>query len=153
MAFYKKNNNKLNENKSASGISQEVRDNSAQSITNARRLNTWLDEAFSDFSNNGGLEDLPGKGKPINISDGDVLNSILKNANFLPPWIETQKEVRNLMKIVIDSMDLNIDDIENAGIERINNKIRLYNRQVPSPLLQKGLVSIANIKEKYEYWE
>jgi hypothetical protein len=38
-------------------------------------------------------------------------------------------------------------------IEELNSQIKKYNISVPNPLLQKGFVSVENIRMKYEQWE
>src|SRR5690242_6222653 len=48
----------------------------------------------------GKFDNLPGKGKPLNLDDDLVtpphlrlVNKILKNAGVLPDWIQTQKDI------------------------------------------------------------
>ncbi len=64
-----------------------------------------LDDIFSDFVSKGGMENLKGAGKPLDVPDGDVLNSVLKTANYLPPWLELQKQIRAGMSDLIQQMD------------------------------------------------
>lgn len=109
-----------------------------------------IESAVDEFAKNGGFNDLPGKGKPIKIEDGDMLTTILKNANVQPPWIELRKEIAADLKRVIDG-GLTAGEAE-AELEDINQKIRKYNRLVPNSLLQKGLVSAANVHSAYEKW-
>jgi hypothetical protein len=88
--------------------------------------------------------------KPIKIEEGDVLTSILKNANVQPPWIELRKEIAADLKRVADRKPP-VAEME-AELEAINQKIRKYNRLVPNSLLQKGLVSAANVESACEKW-
>ncbi len=110
-----------------------------------------VESAVDDFAKKGGFDDLPGKGKPLNIGEGDVLTSIMKNANYVPPWIEQRKEIAADIKNLTDRPDWSAEEMERR-IENINQKIRKYNRLVPNPLLQKGLVSESNIERAYEKW-
>ncbi|MGN7360645.1 DUF1992 domain-containing protein [Paenibacillus sp. SAF-054] len=110
-----------------------------------------VESAVDDFAKKGGFDDLPGKGKPLNIGEGDVLTSIMKNANYVPPWIEQRKEIAADIKNLTDRPDWSTEEMERR-IENINQKIRRFNRLVPNPLLQKGLVSAANIERAYEKW-
>lgn len=109
-----------------------------------------IESAVDEFAKNGGFNDLTGKGKPIKIEEGDVLTSILKNANVQPPWIELRKEIAADLKRVADRKPP-VAEME-AELEAINQKIRKYNRLVPNSLLQKGLVSAANVESACEKW-
>ncbi|MCM3781540.1 DUF1992 domain-containing protein [Neobacillus mesonae] len=113
-----------------------------------------MDHIFNDFAERGGLDNLKGEGKPLEISNGSVLDSVLKNANYLPKWVELQKEIRAQILAAIQAMDKSNDhsQIRNE-IDAINLKIQKYNLIVPAPVLQKGLISIENIKRKYSNWE
>lgn len=48
----------------------------------------------------GALDDLPGKGKPLHFEASALhdehwlVNKILKNANYLPPWLEFDQNIR-----------------------------------------------------------
>ncbi|WP_322924380.1 DUF1992 domain-containing protein [Paenibacillus campi] len=116
-----------------------------------------LDDIFNDFVANGGMENVKGAGKPLHVPDGDVLNSVLKTANYLPPWLELQKQIRANMKHLIEQLDNDAADVSKddwaAQFDELNEQIKKYNRSVPSPLLQKGFVSANNISSKYEQWE
>ena len=53
----------------------------------------------------GQFKDLPGEGKPLNLSDYDFLNpdvwmmnKILKNAGYLPPWVELAWDIEHDQK-------------------------------------------------------
>lgn len=109
-----------------------------------------IESAVDEFAKNGGFDDLPGKGKPIKIEEGDMLTTILKNANVQPPWIELRKEIAADMKRVIEQGSTAAE--ADAKLEEINQKIRKYNRLVPNSLLQKGLVSSANLQKAYDKW-
>lgn len=113
-----------------------------------------IDNIYSDFAERGGMDNLKGQGKPLKISEGSVLDSIMKNANYLPKWIELQKEIRDhiLATIELRENDSDIKTINNK-IDNINLKIQKYNLMVPTSILQKGFISAENIKDKYSYWE
>ncbi|WJH35647.1 DUF1992 domain-containing protein [Paenibacillus sp. CC-CFT747] len=50
-----------------------------------RQLIQWVDEAVDDFARRGGFDNLPGKGKPLKVPEGDVLQTIMQNAKIPPP--------------------------------------------------------------------
>jgi hypothetical protein len=120
-----------------------------------RQHNTWLDQAFSDFQKNGGLEGNPYKGKPIPIQsdrgEGAALNSILKNANVLPPWLELQHEIRDQIKRLLDLMATLPDDHIDSELTKINDKVKKFNNMCPPPL-QKVRIFKDLIEKQYEKW-
>jgi hypothetical protein len=114
-----------------------------------------LDDAYQDFQKNGGMDDNPYKGKPIPIeqggSDEAVLNSVLKNANVLPPWLELQKEIRDLIKNLIDKMPALSDPQIDAEVSKVNEKVKKYNNMCPPPL-QKTRLFTDTIEKQFEKW-
>lgn len=110
-----------------------------------------LESAIDKFAREGGFDDLPLKGKPIRIEDGDVLTSIMKNANYQPAWVELRKEIAADIKRLLDLQEPNA--IPEAEVEAINQKIMKYNRIVPNPQLQKGLLSGIHLQAAYDKWE
>ncbi|MBN3522512.1 DnaJ family domain-containing protein [Paenibacillus apiarius] len=113
----------------------------------------WMDEAFANYEKQGGLKDLPGKGKPLDVSSGDALSGVLKEANYLPAWLELQHTIRNQIRALVQQMDQGKQEIGEEQFEQINRIIRKYNQLVPNSLLQKGFVSKAHIKEQLAKWE
>ncbi|MFC3771321.1 DnaJ family domain-containing protein, partial [Paenibacillus sp. GCM10012303] len=87
-----------------------------------------MDEAIEECALNGGLDHLKGNGEPIPIPDGDVLSSVLKQANVLPPWLELQHEIRNDLRAYVSSGRVNPPaPSESADLDAINRKISRYN--------------------------
>jgi hypothetical protein len=126
-------------------------EDAAQTIVRARNMNSWLDQAVRDCQESGGLDHLAGKGKPIVVQDGDPLNSMLKNANVLPAWLELQHEIRNRILKLIERMDLGQQDFTDE-ITAINKQIIRYNQSVPTPVLQKGRLVEGSVREQLERW-
>ncbi|GAB6930967.1 hypothetical protein JCM10914A_49500 [Paenibacillus sp. JCM 10914] len=124
----------------------EKDDNERRSTSTSGQL---LESAIDEFARKGGFDDLPLKGKPIKIEDGDVLTGIMKNANYQPPWIVLRKEIVADIKRLLDRPDNIFSDAE---LDDINEKIMKYNRTVPNPLLQKGLVSHSNLLDAVDKW-
>jgi len=150
--FTKKNSDKKSNETNVMNASQESKENSAKAIVEARMFQSIVDRAVEDFEKDGGFDNFPGKGKPLVIPEGDVLNSILKNDNLLPPWIELRKQIINDMKVLIEHLDLSENLVQEEHIDAINQKIRKFNRQVPVSHFQKGLISLQTIRTQYEKW-
>ncbi|WP_102028321.1 J-domain-containing protein [Salirhabdus sp. Marseille-P4669] len=91
-------------------------------------------------------KELPGKGKPLpkDYMQKDTFQhfqKIAKDAGFLPPWLELQKEIRVLLNAAKTESD----------IEVINLKIKKHNRICPTPM-QKNLVSLSNLEQNKKNW-
>jgi hypothetical protein len=145
MSFFKKTNKQ-------NVIKSEVLEDAVQTIASERNLNGWLDQIYTDYEKDGGFENLPGKGKPININSTDPLMSVLSNANMLPDWLTLQHEVRDAIQVLIKQMDADPEVDPDNEIKDINKKIKKYNTLVPTPILQKGHLSKESIVDQLTRW-
>jgi hypothetical protein len=100
----------------------------------SERHGDWMDEIFSNYAKSGGMDELPGKGKPLDVANGDALQSVMKEAHVLPSWLELQKKIR-------------------SHLEQLLRSIRTYNSMVPSALLQKGIITKENIRTQWTKWK
>ncbi len=109
------------------------------------------DDIYKEFDKNQKDDPLPGKGKPLPQSalTGDVFDKTLKHNHYLPPWIKQQHKVRDALSAAAALTDP--EQLEQA-IEQINKEIRQYNRQCP-PVMQKGLVTAENLKQRLDSWD
>lgn len=113
----------------------------------------WFDAIYKDYENKGDFDNLPGKGKPLpeDLLKRDALDGVLKDANYLHPWIELQHEIRDEISQLIDRLQIENRSF-NEEVNKINDKIRKYNRICP-PSLQKWLINPDNIRQQYEQWK
>jgi hypothetical protein len=102
---------------------------------------------------NGELDNLPGKGKPLNLDDDShipeelrLAYKILKNADCLPPELELKKEIVQLRDLL-----QGMEDVEERYrlSKRLNFQIMKLNmtRRV-SPLLEEDQVYYQKISER-----
>lgn len=147
-----KKGGKCMKKKEESHVPGEVRETSLEGTLSEQRYQSWIDSAINDFHKGGGLNDLPGKGKPLNLEKGDAFSSILKNANVLPPWIELQHEIRDAIKTVINDLDTNPNLDIQERVSEINKKIAKYNNSVPTSVLQKTRIFPDIIRDQYQKW-
>jgi hypothetical protein len=70
------------------------------------------DERIREAMDRGEFDDLPGKGKPLNIEDDSQLPpdlrmayKILKNADCLPPEVQLRKEIRTTEELLAGIQD------------------------------------------------
>ena len=101
----------------------------------------------------GDFENLPGKGRPMNLKDDSripedlrLAYKILKNADCLPPEIEEKKQIRQMEDLLEDIKD---EKEKYKLIKRINFKIMKLNmtRKV-SPLFEEKQLYYKKMIEK-----
>jgi hypothetical protein len=108
-------------------------------------------EIYNEQLKNGAFDNLPGKGKPMEIPSGDITNSILKNANIIPDWLTLQHEIRDQLRNLLTFHNDDLKIIERELIE-INKKIMSYNNKVPSTYLQKRKILRDNMEQQLQHW-
>ncbi|MDX9832468.1 MAG: DUF1992 domain-containing protein [Anaerolineae bacterium] len=65
-----------------------------------RDWESWIDQQIRDAQERGDFDNLPGKGKPLNLegnpyaSDREMAFKILRDAGYAPEWIELDKAIR-----------------------------------------------------------
>jgi hypothetical protein len=113
-----------------------------------------IEEKIKSYAEKGGFDHLPGKGKPLDPESlkGDVLNSILKHNNVLPPWLDLQHKIRDAIGDLLEQMEGGKKlDLE-GRIDQINEMISKYNNSAPGRTLQKNRINAENIKSRYNEW-
>ena len=75
-------------------------------------LDAIVEERIKAAQQEGVFDNLPGKGKPLNLDEDSAVPEdlrltfkVLKNANCLPPEIELRKEFFNLRKLLSAAID------------------------------------------------
>ena len=65
-----------------------------------RDWESWLDQQIREAQESGKFDNLPGKGKPLNLvpnpyaQDRELAFKVLKDAGYAPDWIELDKAIR-----------------------------------------------------------
>lgn len=101
-----------------------------------------VEKRIQEALERGDFDNLPGKGKPILLRDDSMIpddlrlaHKILKNAGYLPPEIELQKEIRQMEDLLKDIPD---EKERYRLIKKINFQILKLNLAGnKSPLLEK----------------
>jgi DnaJ family protein C protein 28 len=127
-----------------------------------------IEEIIRQAIQEGKFDDLPGKGKPLNLDQNPqqdpewrVAHHLLKSSGFSLPWIELLGEINNNLQQARDSLARSwawlqseyggqLNTVEwQASIElfeqraqAINEQIRTYNLEVPTLRFQIPLVDI-----------
>ncbi|MDQ0271381.1 J-domain-containing protein [Cytobacillus purgationiresistens] len=103
-------------------------------------------DLIGEILKNSDTKDLPGKGKPLpnNYYQQDIFQNfqkIAKDAGFLPPWLELQKEISQLVHQAKEKEDMN----------KINKKIKDYNKICPFSM-QRYPISFEGLEKAKEIW-
>ncbi len=76
-------------------------------MTQPRKFNdweSWLDQIIREAQEQGKFDNLPGKGKPVDLTpnpfagDQELAFKILKDAGYAPEWIELDKAIRGKLE-------------------------------------------------------
>jgi DnaJ family protein C protein 28 len=127
-----------------------------------------IEEIIRQAMQEGKFDDLPGKGKPLNLDQNPhqdpewrVAHHLLKSSGFSLPWIELLGEINENLQQARESLarswawlksehgsQLNSVEwqasIEQFGqrVQAINEQVRTYNLEVPTPRFQIPLVDL-----------
>ncbi len=113
-----------------------------------------VEERIKKAQEEGLFDDLPGKGKPLELEDDShipedlrLAYKILKNADCLPPELQLKKEIRQME----DMLDAIPDEKERYRlIKKINFKIMKLNMMGrKSPLLEETEIYYKKLVEKF----
>lgn len=136
----------------AKSLSEDPIHDPSAAITFDDLMVSWADEAVREFADRGGFDDLPGRGKPLDIPSGDPLQSVLKHANFVPPWLELQHKIRDRIGHLIEVSDVVSGTEFDQHLAEINEMIYKYNQKVPLPMMQKMKISRETMAPQYPKW-
>ncbi len=117
------------------------------------QLAHWLDEKYEEFVAGGGLDRLPGKGKPLTVPTGDVMNTILKQAGVPHPWVLLRLTIKESIEDIAHLMKRAPDDPSIDGqLAELNKRIVQYNVESPSLALHRRKLTRENIAAELEKW-
>lgn len=118
------------------------------------QLAHWLDEKYEEFVAGGGLDQLPGKGKPLTIPTGDVMNTILKQAGVPHPWVLLRLTIKESIEDILYLLKRTPDDPAIDGqLAELNKRIVQYNLESPSLALHRRKLTRENIVAELEKWK
>lgn len=133
-------------------LKSELAEDAPQTIASERMMSNWMDDIFAQYEKSGGMDDLPGKGKPLEVSSGDPLNGALHHANYVPSWLALQHEIRDDLQRIVKMRRENPGADVSAYLSQVNKKIVAYNTKVPSMLFQKSKVDMNHLESQLPKW-
>lgn len=131
-----------------------------------------VEEKIKEAQERGDFEALPGKGKPLDISENPFLEptlqmtyKLMKDAGFSPAWIELDKEIRADLQKAQKLLDacksrrqhLNFKNYRKRAIEEyrellktLNLRIERFNILVPIKDKQRRKIDLLEAMKKFD---
>jgi hypothetical protein len=104
------------------------------------QLDHWMEQVIREAQARGDFDDLPGKGKPLNLNDPDPYGGLeaqmygyLKSAGFAPEWVELRRQIVDQINWLREH---GRHPERTTRIVETNVLIDRHNRAVPTPTLQ-----------------
>lgn len=105
----------------------------------------WMEEIIEQAMRRGDFDDLPGKGKPLDLEQDEpdpyaregswIVNRVLRQNKTAPLWIELEKGIRE-DRAWLATHAKDHPDRQSRVIE-LNEKIILYNQNKPSSIVDQ----------------
>jgi DnaJ homolog subfamily C member 28 len=118
----------------------------------------------------GEFDNLPGKGKPIDLSENPfedpdlrVVHKLLRNAGFAPAWIEERKDLDAAFELARQTLsrawalynpagrspsaaawDRNIQEFR-GKIAELNSRIKIYNLKAPAAVFHRKVIDVDRV--------
>lgn len=120
-----------------------------------------IEQQIREARERGDFDNLPGKGKPLNLNDVGLVPEdmrlayhVLQNSGFAPEWIELGQEIdRERASLEAElAQGTRAERRERLRglrerIEALNRRILDYNLRVPLPTLQKKQITAQRVEE------
>jgi len=106
----------------------------------------WMEEIIQEAMRRGDFDNLPGKGKPLDLDRDEpdpyagkegswLVNRILRENKVAPLWIELEKSIREDQEWLATHPKDHPE--RQARIRELNEKIQLFNLNKPRGILDK----------------
>lgn len=105
----------------------------------------WMEEIIEQAMRRGEFDDLPGKGKPLDLDQDEpdpyarggswIVNRVLRQNKAAPLWIELEKAIREDREWLAAHPKDHPDRL--SRVQELNEKIILYNQNKPSSVVDK----------------
>lgn len=105
----------------------------------------WMEEIIEQSMRRGDFDDLPGKGKPLDLERDEpdpyaregswIVNRVLRQNKAAPLWIELQKSIAEDRHWLATHPKDHPD--RQSRVSELNEKIILYNQNKPSSIVDQ----------------
>lgn len=140
-----------------------------------KRLESIVEKALREAIEAGEFDDLPGKGKPIDLRENPfedpelrTAHRLLRNAGFAPAWIEERKDIDAQFNEACTKLKRAYELFGGSGqgtihpewernlrefrelVAELNERLRIYNLKTPAMVFQRKLFDAELIIEEIE---
>ena len=146
------------------------------------RRESMAEKMLREAIESGEFDNLPGKGKPIDLSENPfedpdlrVVHKLLRDAGFAPAWIEERKDIDAEFELArttlsrawvlykptgrssnVAAWERNVQEFR-GKIAELNSRIKIYNLKAPAAVFHRRVIDadkvIEEIKEAKESTE
>jgi DnaJ homolog subfamily C member 28 len=134
------------------------------------RLESLVEKKIREAMEEGEFDNLPGKGKPIDLTENPfedpdlrVVHKLLRDAGFAPAWIEERKDIDTTFELARQTLSRayalyrlkgrspsNADWVRSvsefrAKVAELNGRIRLYNLKAPAAVFHRRQIDAEKI--------
>jgi hypothetical protein len=105
----------------------------------------WMEEIIQESMRRGDFDNLPGKGKPLDLDKDEpdpyalegswIVNRVLRNNKAAPLWVELEKLIREDREWLAQHPKDHPD--RQSRLEELNEKIKLFNLNKPRTVIDK----------------
>ena len=143
-----------------------------------KRHESQIEKSIREAIEKGEFDDLPGKGKPLDLSENPfedpdlrTVHRLLRNAGFAPPWIEERKDIEAQLELAQTTLarawglynpdsstanptawERNLVEFKDKIVE-LRQRIHNYNLKAPSSVFHKRQLDadaiIEEIKKRF----
>jgi DnaJ family protein C protein 28 len=126
------------------------------------RLESLAEKKLREAIENGEFDNLPGKGKPVDLKENPfedpdlrVVHRLLRNAGFAPAWIEERKDIDLELETALTKLTRGWELFKAGGktpsksewercltefratVAELNKRIKLYNLKAPAAVFHR----------------
>ena len=136
------------------------------------RLESMAEKMLREAIEAGEFDNLPGKGKPIDLSENPfedpdlrVVHKLLRNAGFAPAWIEERKDIDAQFQLAQQTLrrawslynpsgkspneaawQRNLSEFC-TNVAELNSRIKIYNLKAPAAVFHRRQIDIEKVIE------
>jgi DnaJ family protein C protein 28 len=127
-----------------------------------KRLESLTEKSIREAIEKGEFNNLPGKGKPLDLSENPfedpdlrTVHRLLRNAGFAPAWIEERKDIEGQLELArttltrawrlygphgkasnSDAWERNVAEFR-AQVAKLRQRVQIYNLKAPATIFHK----------------
>lgn len=120
----------------------------------ARTIEDLVEDRVREAQARGDFDNLPGKGRPLRLSENplvpphvEMANRLLANAGFAPDWVELAKEIEAEISRCRALAGRGREQEARAVFEEVVKKTRLFNLKVPLFTMQRAVPRWEDVTE------